>query len=544
MSAQLPIKNNRTPSNSSPIPQSQPLNREGQVEMRSGGYGFTVSDWSQLRSLLIMGSGGSYYEDGDHMLNRHSDILLGLISKNGVVVVQTAVELSQKGLTLKNTYSVYAIAMAAAFGTPETRKAALDALPIIVRTGSDLLFFVNAFCKLWGGWGRAIKRAINQWYTSRPLDHVVYQVLKYPNRHTWTHADVMRMSHLRSHIQKTMPNPAAWEVFLAWMRGEEGALAQAQHHPELRQLIGLARIQEATDDQAAAALVSEYRLTHEMIPNRWFDSTHIWSALLENMPYTAFIRTLNRITGVGMLHDLHARRHILARLDNTQEAIKGRVHPLNILLASIYYARGRRWGDVRWKPHPDVLKALDGLFHRLITSLERHKGRVLIAMDISGSMLQLVGEKKVQVTDVVAGMTLIAKHCYERVEVMGVDMRVHRHIPITSGMSLRKASFIIEKLSWGGTALNVLFDYLIEKYSAFDAVLFLTDSESWAGDEHVQVAWEKYRAQVAPNARLLYGIMVPNEYSLADPKDSSVCVTSGFDPNIFSILDMMLDGIL
>lgn len=48
--------------NKKQTPQTQPIPGKDMVKMRSGGYGFKVGDWEQLRRFLILGTiGGTYY---------------------------------------------------------------------------------------------------------------------------------------------------------------------------------------------------------------------------------------------------------------------------------------------------------------------------------------------------------------------------------------------------------------------------------------------------------------------------------------------------
>ncbi len=60
-------------------------------------------------------------------------------------------------------------------------------------------------------------------------------------------------------------------------------------------------LRKATDRRRIAALVREHRFTHEMLLTEWKNDPAVWEALLEDMPQTALIRNLGKMTAVGLL---------------------------------------------------------------------------------------------------------------------------------------------------------------------------------------------------------------------------------------------------
>ena len=83
--------------------------------------------------------------------------------------------------------------MAAGLGDEPTRKAALDALPKVARTGTHLFQFVT-FVEL-PRLGPLARRAVGGWYAARPVEEVAYQAVKYRQREGVTHRDVLRLAH-------------------------------------------------------------------------------------------------------------------------------------------------------------------------------------------------------------------------------------------------------------------------------------------------------------------------------------------------------------
>ena len=79
--------------------------------------------------------------------------------------------------------------------TWHTRKAACDSLSAVARIGTHIFHFAD-FIKSLGGWSRATRRAVSEWY-NRPLDQVGYQVVKYRQRDGYTHRDILRLAHVK-----------------------------------------------------------------------------------------------------------------------------------------------------------------------------------------------------------------------------------------------------------------------------------------------------------------------------------------------------------
>src|SRR5262245_24596604 len=135
-------------------PQSEPIPGSGQVPNSAGGFAWAVDNSVRLDRFLILGSeGGTYYISERQLTRDNANAILDLLAIDGVYVVNRAVEISEGGRAPKNEPAVFVLALAAAMGNDETRKAALAALPRVCRTGTHLYQFASELDEL-GGWGR------------------------------------------------------------------------------------------------------------------------------------------------------------------------------------------------------------------------------------------------------------------------------------------------------------------------------------------------------------------------------------------------------
>jgi 60 kDa SS-A/Ro ribonucleoprotein len=119
------------------VPQWAPL--PGQVQNSNAGHAWPVDDWTRLRRFLILGSeGGSYYASQWKLTRENAQAVERAVQADGVRAVAEIAAVSREGRAPKNDAALFALALAAGVGDEATRKAALDALPQVARTGTHL----------------------------------------------------------------------------------------------------------------------------------------------------------------------------------------------------------------------------------------------------------------------------------------------------------------------------------------------------------------------------------------------------------------------
>src|SRR6187455_2668619 len=113
-----------------------------QVPNSAGGFAWAVDDWTRLRRFLVLGSeGGSYYADQWRLTRQNAQAVERCLAADGERTVAEIVQVSEEGRAPKNDPALFALAMAAGVGDERARKAALEALPKVARTGTHLFQF-------------------------------------------------------------------------------------------------------------------------------------------------------------------------------------------------------------------------------------------------------------------------------------------------------------------------------------------------------------------------------------------------------------------
>jgi 60 kDa SS-A/Ro ribonucleoprotein len=308
--------------------------------------------------------------------------------------------------------------------------------------------------------------------------------------------------------------------------------------------------QQAETAQEIARLVREASLPREAVPPEWQNDKEVWSALLADMPMTAMIRTLNRMTSAGLLQPMSdAAKFVAERVQNAQALAKARVHPLALLIAQATYAGGRGVkGKLSWDPVREVVDALDRAFYLAFETVEPAGKRILLALDVSGSMdAGQVAGAPVTPREASAAMALVTiateptTHCvaFSAAGPQGWKSPFgSRYASYTDGLSplslspkqrLDDVVKAMRALPFGGTDCALPMLYALDKKLQVDAFVIYTDSETWAGEAHPVTALQRYRAEMDIPAKLVVVGMVANQFSIADPSDAGTLDVVGFD---------------
>src|SRR5262245_51480530 len=342
------------------VPQREPL--AGQVENSAGGHSWPVDQWTRLRRFLILGSeGGSYYASERKLTRQNVEAIEQAVRADGKRAVAEIVAVSREGRAPKNDPALFALALAAGVGDEATRKAALEALPQVARTGTHLFQFAS-FVEGFRGWGRSLRRGVGRWYAEQTVDALAYQAVKYRQREGVTHRDLLRLAHPAQSVSAGNPTLTVSDEhrrLFEWIaRGGD-----AEGLPRLVE--GFVRAQNAETPKQAAELVREYRLPREAVRPEHLTSAEVWEALLEDMPVTALVRNLATMTRVGVLtpgSDGTAR--VVEQLGDGERIRRARLHPIAILTALRTYASGRGVrGRNTWAPAWEIVEALDAAFY-------------------------------------------------------------------------------------------------------------------------------------------------------------------------------------
>lgn len=522
-------------------PQTEAIPGTMQTPNNAGGFSWSVDDWTRLSRFLCLGSiGGTYYVGERQLSKQNLDVVERLLKAGeGTKVVEKIVEISDAGRAVSNDPALFALARCTSADDVAVRRLALAALPKVARTGTHLLHFVH-FCKQFRGWGPVYKRAVADWFQSKDASQLAYQVVKYQQRDGYAQRDLLRLSHPKAIDQEH-------QALYHWMtKGWDALPDSVPAEAAMRLVWAFERAKRKEDAEEIAELIHLYRMPREAVPTTALHSIKVWEALLEEMPMEAMTRNLATMTKHGVLVPMGAMTtKVIGRL-RSQEAIqKARLHPIKLLAALTTYSSGKSVrGDSTWTPLREIIDALNDAFYLAFANVIPTGKRILIAVDVSGSMHNtlLNGIPGMQCHTAAGALAMVIARTEQNWHVMAFDERPHA-LTISPTQRLDDVVRTITSAGNGGTDCAVPFAYAIQQNLDVDAILTISDSESWFGKGgHPTQILTQYRQKVGHTVRAINIQMTATHVTNNDPNDADALECIGFDTNVPDVIHSFLVG--
>lgn len=494
--------------------------REDQIQNSAGGFVWKTANWMRLDRFLVLGAeGGSYYASERKLTKENAKTIVSLIKEDGVGVVNHVLEVSNEGRAYKNDPALFVLALCFAEGNQETKDAAHDALPKVARIGTHLFAFVEYATSL-RGWGRALKRAVSDWYRIKDAEGLNYQLSKYRQRGGWSQRDVVRLTH---------PKPESPEKNQSY----QYAVGKLTNFDEATSYLQAVNKVKTANNYEIAKLIREHNLPREVLPTEALKDKEVWAALFERMPMTAMIRNTATMTTVGLLEPMNDNtKEFIRRVNDSEVLKKARIHPIQVLAALLTYSSGQgARGSKTWTPVQSIVDGLDKSFYQTFKTVVPTGKRIMLAVDVSGSMGMgtICGVPNMTPRHGAAAMALTIANTESDYAIYGFGT-TFKELNISPKQSLDQAMKNMS-LPFQGTDCALPMLHAIEKKMEIDAFVVITDNETWAGKMHPFEALKTYRKKFNIPAKLVTVGMVSNGFTIADPNDAGMLDVVGFDTN-------------
>ena len=189
------------------IPQT--IGLPGQIANNAGGYSFPLPLEQEWMRYLIIGSkseNGSYYQCGGAIATTISKCIMAAISSPTTCehLIRDIVDVSVNARAPKQEMTMMSLAAAIVFSSDNKCKVqALAAVNQVCRIPTHLFMLVQYIrdlsqdkAKPGKGFGKGVRRALTEYYTSRGGLELAVLVTKYKNREGWTHEDLISLLHI------------------------------------------------------------------------------------------------------------------------------------------------------------------------------------------------------------------------------------------------------------------------------------------------------------------------------------------------------------
>lgn len=461
-------------------------------------------------------------------------------------------------------------------------------------------------------WGRMRRRGIGAFYTdsNKDANRLLLLCTKYKQRHNWSHTQVLGYAHPKiADDQKRAKDivltycTRGYEKFVSSLKNLEGVVLDQYTNQVIGHIKILHEVQQLSpqvdgdevkllnhlktygqrldaeefttvyamppnDNQPKANPEKKkvpFQLVREHIPTGFLKSERVWEALLQDMPMTALIRNLGKMTSIGLFGKQNNVDITIKKLTDAKHLRRARIHPVKVLIAMKTYEQGH--GDkgydnqtrkennlnpLTWNPVKPITDALDKAFYLSFKQDENEEvgfktgKKFMLALDVSGSMTWSGCYGCEQLTPAVASTALamvtwnIEEHC--RVMAFGghlesLEGRLRKDMTVTEAM--KKA----QGINFGRTDCSLPMVHAMEQNMDIDVFVIYTDSDTWAGRIHPSEALIQYRQKMnKPEAKLLVLAMQSTGFSIADPEDPFMMDICGFDADVPDIIYQFATG--
>ncbi|XP_051984418.1 RNA-binding protein RO60-like isoform X2 [Xyrauchen texanus] len=532
-------------------PASRPEQPSAVNEQVLTSSGRSVTGAVCLRRFLCYGSETSTYNTKEHPLGIENALSLMQFIEGGrgCEVVEEIKRLNSEGHTVRPNPSLFALAVCSQHAECKTRQCALRAVKELCRTPARLFTFVQYKKELKEGsgmWGRALRRAVTDWYNSQDGLSLAQAVTKCNHRAGWSHQDLLRLSHMKP------TNDTVALVCKYMTKGWKGVLevyGDKEKSEDVQKVFAyleaVEKAKHSTDELAIIHLIEEHQLEKEQILTNHLKSKEVWNALLKEMPVVVLMRHLGRLTADKFLSpgspDVAA---ICERIQDETALKKAKTHPFNILVVSENYKRGHgKRGKLKWEPDCDVVQSLDFAFHKSISNVESTGKRFLVAVDVSSSLSSVAHGSSISTVAVAAAMCMVLAQTEPDTQVVVFSEGAVVPCAISSDMTLMQAAAQLIQSPGGSTDSALPITWASENDKTVDVFIIFTNNQTF-GRENTAETLQTYRQKSGTFSKLIVCWMIGSSLAIADPEDCGMLDICGFDSRAVDVIrNFVLDVI-
>lgn len=503
--------------------------RADEVKNNAGGYVFQIDPLQHLKRFIILGTeGGTYYQSERAISKQAQDMVIAVIQSREIGPSELVTNVCEWGSNAaKRTYALWTMAAILQYGTNEHKVRVKAALPLLVKTGTDLFEFVS-YVESLGGWGNAKRAAVENVLRSHDVNEIGLWAVKYRDRHGWTWRDVLRVVHPAS-----KGSDPRWSNLFDFMLGKE------LESTGILPVDGFIKARGVTNGAELVDFIEKYGLPWEALTDEQ-RTDDVWKAVLPFIGNQAVLRNLAQWTRRGLSNDLQFASFVHDRLIRSKN-----LHPLKLLDALKTYGSGGAYGRSRggaYVPFPawrnGIERALQESFTTGVTPANK---RVFVGLDVSGSMDAAVsGSAVLSCREAGAAIALAVAKNEPGSYVYGFTAVGDRWGGQQAMTDLRFSEFTsyadalnnTSRLNFGRTDCALPMLFAAQNRLNVDTFVVITDNQTWAGDVKPAQALRDYRKSSGIPAKLAVIAMTGTKFSIADPTDPGMMDFVGFSTDL------------
>lgn len=391
--------------------------------------------------------------------------------------------------------------------------------------------------------GTVTKNVIKQWFINRKVDSLFKD---YANM-GGSFGKMLKKFHPR-------PDTPEKEAFFAWVAGYEknkDGESVVENYPDCVKIY-----EKFKNDPTGDVPKIPFQLIEGLVDKEG------WKKIAMNASWQQIRQSLVRFQRHGVFEDDEVLQHVASKLSDAELIKKSQVFPYQLLAAYCatqptpresfgwrYFTSYDKKSDMSGLPK-EIIRALDRAMEIATSNVPSIEGQVLIAVDISGSMVIPVTGRQDQCashyyskrpsTNVrcVDAAGLIASSVVRKnpmAQVLAFNRNVYE-VDINFNDSILKNAEKFKKMHGGGTSCHAPLAAWNDAKAEGDVVIFISDYESWADPQYsdktaMQKEWDRFKRR-CPNAKLICIDLAPRTTSQVKNRDDTLHV-GGMSDTVF-----------
>ncbi|XP_006786930.1 60 kDa SS-A/Ro ribonucleoprotein isoform X3 [Neolamprologus brichardi] len=510
----------------------------------TGGGSWEISDKAKLCRFLCYGSEGDLYstrENGRIRVENTGALQSMLEEKRGAEVLEEIKRFAQDGRAVRLEPSIFALALCSQNPDVNTKQAAFKALKDVCREPAHLFSFIKYKKELkehmkCGIWGRALRRALSDWYNEQDAMSLAAAVTKCKQREGWSHQDLLRLSHTKpardaiALISKYVTK--GWKEVQVAHENKENAEEVIR---VLSYLEVVEKVKHSRDETEVVTLIEEHKLEREQLLTEHLKYKQVWSALLKEMPLHSVVKMLGRLTVLEL--GSSDTQFLCDRIQSETALKQAKIHPFSILLATENYKKGQGYqGKPKWEADRNILKAMDSAFYKSFMNVEPVGKCFVVAVDMSGSPNSIVPGTSISTAAAAAAIAMIFARTEADTHVLVYSEEAMVPFSISADMTLKEATDELAKFQSESRDCSVPIQWATENRKAVDVFVTLSNNPLWMLTASPVESLKKHRETSGANSKLVMCDLTNIGISIGDTEDRGLLTISGFDLGAFSVI--------
>lgn len=473
-----------------------------------------------LRRFLITGSDSPIMHSGPSVALFADNIppcVESCISSDGLGVLRL---LRDAGSECNQDAKLFAYAAAFSIGDELTRKEAREQFPALVITAPQLFRFLS-YARGMRGWGRGLRRAVAEWYTSKQPRTLAYQLTTYPAGHGFTHRDVLRLAHVK-------PDSGEMSDIFSYMLGNLAALdttvnratpglaylkaAQRLENPH----ITISELEQLMNGHLFAPSVLEARLPNTQDIKRYL--------LRKTLKVSDIIARAGELTALGVMRPGgNMETELVAALDTEAKVHSLGLAPMSLVFAYYRYVTGTNEQGNTWTPSPAVANAIQVAFRHAVSQLTKglpQKAVLVCAVAPPGSAPgNLAGTPGLSVRSMHAILSVVTRRALNASVCVKLDGTVVQPITCEPTTPFKEVLDQIAPATAGTGSVKALIEYAGTLKGGADCIIVASGGGENCDMTGVTDALRAYREKFNRPTRLLGLNYVPGALVPLDTDD-------------------------